>query len=947
MLASVLAFCLILHASATLGKERVEKRFDETGGLTVSTVYTLTQDEAGFLWIGTTGGLVRFDGLEMRPWARDFSRVINFLLAGSGGEVLILDEAGMLSQIGADGVQPFLGPDGKPLNKARSICFSDDRSNLWVAAGGALLNRGADHSWRVAKIDALAGEELRRVKGAPDDGAFLVTDKGIWRTGADQSLRKILDVANAFDVVSGADGALYVLTWPNKGEIIEAREGRTKLLLSLKARPIGLALRGRVLWASFDRYLVAIRPNEPPEILGPDSNLPSGGPLLVDREGSLWMGTFRGLIQYPEPETVAFSDRDGLPSAHTRFLTKTDDGIWVSTWQGLGRLKREGGGWKASDEAINHIGPMCLDSLGALWVHGFDGDTMRFSEGRFSKLPLPPFKYLAGCAPAEGGWMWLATERGLLLSNPDQRSRFVGAPPGLTELRSVFQDGQGRLWVSSANRICRGDVRAIESDGDPSWSCKSLEGAQAVTDILQMPGGNIWASTHNAGVWRFDGEEWRPIQGSRALPSGRIWGMALSQSGGVWILGDGVYVRVVERSDSAEGWEVVERLSSWQGLLAGEAEDLIEEPDGGLWIATIGGVAHVPPEARRATPLPPHVELVNILLNGQRAPLGESLQLPFGQNQLELHFAALSYRDRNRLRYQYRLHPSDSWTESASSVPQFRFVNLSAGEYVVEIRASLDGARWSPVPAGFGFKVLSPWFARWWVLMLFGLLVGGSIYTAYRVRLAVLLRLERQRTRIAMDLHDELGSGLGSIGILSNIVSDGRVDDAERRSLASKIAETSRELGTALTDIVWALAPASNDLESLAYHLAEHAERLFAGDRVSFSTEFPDVWPRVGLSLATRRNLQLIALEALHNVARHASASRVVLGLKPRGRKWEMWVADDGVGLGGHAGHKIRKGMGLESMKRRAADIGADISWSPENGGGTVVTVTLQPRHQK
>lgn len=776
------------------------------------------------------------------------------------------------------------------------------------------------------------------MKEGPGDNIFLLTDRGIWQTGPGRGASRISDIASAVDVISHPDGTLYVLSWSLNGEVVEIGGGRARLLLSLNARPIDLAIRGNVVWASFDRYLAAFRSDEPPELLGPEADVPSGGPLLVDREGSLWMGSYQGLIQYPEPETFAFNDRDGLPSAHTRFLAKTEKGLWVSTWQGLGRLERIGGRWSARNQAVNHIGPFCADSDGTLWAHIFKGDTLRYHKGRFVKLSVPRFTHLYSCASEEGKSMWLATEQGLIQAAADRQARFVTIPPELSESRTVFRDREGRLWVSNEERVCRRDASAINSD-QSLWNCDWLPGVQRVTEIIELSGGSLWASTHNAGVWRLANGRWEQIPGSASLPSGRIWGLALSPRGGVWILGDGVYARVIESHEVRDGWEVVERLSAWQGFVWGQAEDLIEEPDGALWIATIGGVVYIPAEARLVNTQPPPVSLVGLFLNGKSAILDQTQQIPSGPNQLEVQFAALSYRDRGLLRYQYRLRPDDLWTDSPNSVPQFRFVDLRPGRYVVEIRASLDGLRWSQAPARFAFEVLSPWYTKWWALTLFALAVVAALYIVYRIRLTVLLRLERQRTRIAMDLHDELGAGLGSIGILSNIVSQGDLDDARRRTLVKKISETSGELGDALTEIVWALRPGSESLESLAYHLTEHAGLLFPGDQTRFSTDLPSRWPAIRLSLAVRRNLQLIALEALHNAASHAGASRVVLGMKQSHRRWQLWVADDGVGLPGTVGSPGRNGMGLANMKRRAEEIGAEISWTSHAGKRTTVIV--------
>lgn len=212
---------------------------------------------------------------------------------------------------------------------------------------------------------------------------------------------------------------------------------------------------------------------------------------------------------------------------------------------------------------------------------------------------------------------------------------------------------------------------------------------------------------------------------------------------------------------------------------------------------------------------------------------------------------------------------------------------------------------------------------------------------AYRIRVRHLLDLERQRARIAMDLHDELGSGLGSVGILASVLGKEGLDATDRAAVSEQISRTASELGTALSDIVWSLRPGPQDLRQLAVHLAERGNRLFADDETRFITELPTTWPSRALSAPVRRNVLLVALEALHNARRHARASQVVLTLMPRGSRWSLRVEDDGRGLPESI---AGTGLGFLTMWRRAAEIGADLRIETATGQGTGVELTFSPR---
>jgi signal transduction histidine kinase len=207
----------------------------------------------------------------------------------------------------------------------------------------------------------------------------------------------------------------------------------------------------------------------------------------------------------------------------------------------------------------------------------------------------------------------------------------------------------------------------------------------------------------------------------------------------------------------------------------------------------------------------------------------------------------------------------------------------------------------------------------------------------------MLLRLERQRTRIAMDLHDEMGSGLGSIGLLAGVAAGDRVDESTRRRIAAEIAEAAGDLGGALSDIVWSLREGADTLSALARRLAERGRRLFPNDTPALALVFPEPWPDVRLAPDVRRNLQLMALEALHNAARHACARHVELGFAKESDAWCLWVGDDGRGLPAAALDGRTDGHGVRNLRQRAATIGARLAITGAPGAGTRITVHFDP----
>jgi signal transduction histidine kinase len=938
----------LVTAPSVLGaQDRLVRRFGDESDV-LPPIVALAQDSVGFLWVGTRAGLFRYDGARFHRWSPDvLPRAVGSIAVSPSGMAVVVDADGRILELTADGARELPGDARRSPDHIHVAAF-DAAGRLWVIArDGGIEWRDPSGARSRLPPDALRGDTARRVfPGGPAGGILVASGDGLWRIAAGAPPRGLLEGAWIVDALTLDDGD--VLAVSSSADLIRIPESSAPEGLSWGApiphtRAIALAERNGTFWLGTDRYLLALAPDGVAEVLGPQDGVTGGGPLMVDREGSLWHGGFSALSQYPEPDTRTWGERHGLRSDHARFLGRSGDVLWVTTWQGPTFVRREDGRWKAGG-TVGWWGRarLCSDGVGGLFV-GTSNGVMRLEELSASVVHPATRGNFHMCSPASHGGSWIASDAGLKhLSADGATLSSVGTPPfpyADSLVHVVLEDRSGRLWAGSREQICHGPVEVVRAGGAIEWSCQPLpEGIVHPNSMVELPGGALWASSYTMGVLRYTPGGWEPLADNARLPAETILNMVPSPRGGVWLVGAGILQRVEGRDDGA-GWRVLERLGASHGLPSARGTDLLEDEDGTLWLATSEGVARVPARVRAAQPSPPQMALVEARVDGQRVPLNGDLVLTADRNRLELRFAALSFREPGRVRYQVRLSPGDAWADTDGQ-PFFTWVDLPAGRHQPEVRASLDGESWSAEPAGLAFRVLPPWYRTPWAMIAFALLAAALIYSLFRARLVYLVGLERQRTRIAMDLHDEMGSGLASIGILAGVLSDdGRDPDGARR-IAQEVAVTAEELGTALSDIVWSLDPHSATLEELAARVAEHGSRLFADD-VQFDTEFPAEWPSGPLPVPVLRNVLLIGLEALHNAARHAGAQHVVLSLWPEEGGWVMTLSDDGSGLPPRRTDSAR-GRGLRAMRRRASEIGGDISWTSRPGEGTTVRLSFR-----
>jgi two-component sensor histidine kinase len=325
--------------------------------------------------------------------------------------------------------------------------------------------------------------------------------------------------------------------------------------------------------------------------------------------------------------------------------------------------------------------------------------------------------------------------------------------------------------------------------------------------------------------------------------------------------------------------------------------------------------------------------------------LGE-LKLAPDENQLQVEFVGLDFRPGAVLRYQYKLEGGNWDWSPPTSERTVNYAGLAPGAYRFLLRAVTSEGISSPKPAVLEFTILPPLWRRWWFIGLEVLLVGCLIYAIYRYRVRQLVAVERIRTRIAADLHDDIGSGLSQIAILSEAVR-ARLDrgDAHETEQLSKIAEISRTLANSTSDIVWAINPARDQLSDLVRRMREFVGDLFIARDIEVQFATPAVERDLHLDPETRRQLFLIFKECAHNMAHHSGCSKVAFRFVIEGSRLVLTANDDGVGFDvGLARAGDTHAHGLANMQLRAGRLGGSVTFRSAERQGTTVTVSVPLR---
>jgi signal transduction histidine kinase len=382
-------------------------------------------------------------------------------------------------------------------------------------------------------------------------------------------------------------------------------------------------------------------------------------------------------------------------------------------------------------------------------------------------------------------------------------------------------------------------------------------------------------------------------------------------------------------------------FNSKNGLTGDRISGLMKDRRGNIWICTASGLTRFNPKAERIENKPPPVYLSRVRIAGEDLPMAETganqiplIELQSTRNNLTIEFVGLNFTGEDNLSYQYKLEGVDTDWSAQTKQRVVNYARLAAGNYRFLVRAVNREGTHSITPASFEFRILPPFWQRWWFIASLLIMTAAAIYGVYRYRVSRLLEMERMRTRIATDLHDDIGANLTRISLLSEVAKQ----ESGNGKMLSSISDIARESVSSMNDIVWAISPEHDSLLDLTRRMRQHADDVFTFREIDLQFNAPSSDSDLKLSVGVRRDLLLIFKEAVNNAVRHSDCSRVVIDFLVENSVLSLQIKDDGKGIDSSL---QTEGQGLRSMKRRALALGGELIIDSQRGEGTTVKFEL------
>lgn len=735
----------------------VFRSYGPSEGLEHISLTTLSQDAAGFLWVGTEGGAYRFDGTGFRLWSLPEglpSAWVRAFGAAPDGRLWIGTRGGLCFL--QDGKVQTLGPDD-PLAAAQiHQILLDAQGQVWVAAESGLFRGRAEGPFRLAE-------------GWPGGPAYALTQEGphLWVGGASVLRRRDGEGAwRSWTVREGVppEPVKALLVTPS-GTLWARTPGHLRQLAPGAARlgppprglpPLGVAFYEESLcpdgngglFVPTAKGLLQLPAGGPWRLLDESRGLPSGwaNQTFIDRSGNLWVASLGLHRLQGKGAWENITQLDGLPADSIWGLLRDRAGVlWAGTSGGLARLGAKG------PEAFPPAAGLVLYALkegpdGSIWGAGEHPFLLRISpdRSRVTRIPLPPSPGLAiaiSLAFDRSGALWVGTTHDGLwrLTDPTGRARFQRMErPGDRSLKAItalHEDSRGRLWAATGEGLA-----CLDQGRWRLWGREAGFRPAPLSALAVLPDGTAWVAYREPmGITQVDlrGDAPRVMrQWTRqdGLASDSVYSLAADPAGRLWVGGprgvqrlEGSGHRLFRREDGLASTDC-NPYSTWV------------DPDGGIWFGSTGGLLHHHPGPEVPSQSPPGALFVSFRLGARHwerpflafEDLGD---VRYGDRTLAAHFTSLAFEHEGRLRFQARLAGLDEdWVDLPTR--DLRYPTLPPGPYRLDVRALIEAHRAGPV-ASVAFRILPPWWRRWWAWSLWGGLAActGLAIIRWRVRL--------------------------------------------------------------------------------------------------------------------------------------------------------------------------------------------------------------------
>ncbi len=701
--------------------------------------------------------------------------------------------------------------------------------------------------------------------------------------------------------------------------------------------------------------------------------------IFEDRTGIIWLGTDVGVNKL-DPNAAKFLHYKSDPfNPHsltnnevTALFRDRTGTLWVGTRNGLNRYDDTQGRFihyrydpkDVSSISNNYIRSISEDRNGTLWIgtnggglNSFVRSTNSFRNMRSGHIPSSiSSNDIIRIYEDSSGILWLATLAGLNRFDPaTNKVKFYAKeqndPKSLSHdyVYTITETADGTMWIGTLggglNRFDRKSETFTSFQEDPADS-SSLSNNN-VWCIHEDASGDLWIGTNN-GLNKFNrtNNTFTHFEEKNGLVNNVIYGILEDSKGFLWLSSN----KGLSRFDPKNG--TVRNYSANDGLQSNQfgGNDHFKDSRGYMYFGGINGFNIFYPDSIRDNPYIPPIVITDFQIFNRSVGVGgdspirrsisstRSITLAHDQNVFSFEFAALHFSSPQSNTYAYKMEGFDKeWIRSGTR-RYVTYTNLDPGKYLFMVMGSNNDGVWNTQGTSIEIIIAPPFWKTWWFITV--LVIAGLGFAAFIIyfRIRHLLTIERLRLKIASDLHDDIGTRLTEISMLSDIVyHDGSSDQTVFKDSVRNIGGIARELIENMSDIVWLINPKRDSLYELFLKLKDGYEEILSHRQILLHINNLNSMETISLPMEHRKNIYLIFKEAINNSLKHSACTEISINTEVNGRILVITMYDNGRGFDAN---KRSLGNGLENMQLRAEAIGGSLRIHSDPESGSMIKFT-------
>ncbi len=671
--------------------------------------------------------------------------------------------------------------------------------------------------------------------------------------------------------------------------------------------------------------------------------------LLVDRENNIWIGYTGGACKINNSLWERLTKSEGLLLNQITFLVKDGENIFLGSEDGIQVYRNNAvSTLMENGNLFNCYSLTCQNNR--IWFNrGSDLYTAMLDKTKpeiigTRKLASFPNGIRAPDMKLDrNGTLFIGTQAGLYAWF---QNRLIRISADSSHIRKIVIDKRNHIWLGKF--IGSVDHYTINYNKDELniSGIETISGTKDMTPIEKVRAleededGNIFIGTRYNGLYHVSVKDGKAstikqFSSKDGLDSKNIWGISKGNNGKIWI-STAKGLNSIRSTES--GWEVLDEGRNRE--IFGTSGVLFDEVRQRVWVVNHPGVVYFNSESS----IPSYSFEVHIAVKTPRSRQFQDMQVekefPYDENDFSFELSANSYQNEKSIQYVYRLikNGNEDWSQP-SGTATLNFISLNPGKYELRVKAVNANNQWSSNEAAYAFTILPPFWQQLWFIILAILAICSVLYLIYRYRIKRVKEMFEMRQVIASDLHDEIGSSLTSIHILSKMSQVNVTNDQQKaHSLLEKVIDQSSQIQQNMSDIVWAIRPDNDKLEDMVTRMREILSHSLEPKNIKINFKAEERLMGESLPMEQRRDFLLIFKEAVNNIAKYSQCQMTSINLERQNGNIRLLIEDDGIGFDLN---RQTTSNGIRNMHRRAGLMKGSIRIDSKTGNGTRIELLV------